>query len=379
MSLQLLLNARRPARRAKMESRFIAAQGKIFGPDGNVWVGIGANLGTTSAFDWNGTAKNHAVLYGGTTPVAGVLTNAKDDWGWNFVRLNILGTDQSSFSLLRTLSMTSFLNYLDTIIVEYTSQGFVVMLDPHDDPIDWPGQEALVEDKLATFWTAAATKWKNNPYVWYNLINEPRYQNAAWLAAHRKWAAAVRTAGARAPIVVDAPIAGQDIGTGYTLPGGVTNSFAYEPQMAPTLNREYSNVILSQHVYGGWNAWNSPAKLTTWVNNVRAAGLTPLFGEYGYTYDESGGTVNYQVNNEGAFAVWSVAPALGVTSSVWHGTHGDAYSLAADGEAFYTANPAANINTSDMGYHVWKMTHPDFVIPTVSSVIPQTIPFLIGA
>lgn len=340
---------------------FVATAGRIYDSAGNVFVPIGANLGTQQAFDWKGTAPGHSA--------------DAVKWGWNFVRLSILGTDSSSFSYLRTRTMAQFLAYLDSIITEYTSKGIIIMLACHEQPKDPAFVQSEVEAKLVAFWAAAAAKWKSNPRVWFNLLNEPRYQNDDWVNLHRTLGAAVRGTGNTAPIVVDAPIVGQDVGPR----AGAGFKYSYEPDMAPVLQNELGNLIVSSHVYGGWSAYNTEAKLTAYVNTMRAAGLTPFFGEYGYRWDVSTGA-DWTANVQGATAVFAVAPALGVGTAVWHGTHGDNYSLTADGRAFWNADPPTNTNTSDLGRGVWALAHgvtppPP---PQASSALPFTLPFTLG-
>lgn len=343
MALPQIIAARRQTNyssRALSEGRFIAGGGHIWSPDGQLFIPVGANLGTTLAFDWQGTAKTHA-------------TDAAS-WGWNCIRLNVLGTDSISYSYLKTFpGLASFLNYLDTIVVEYTALGIVVMIEAHDNPKTAGYDQDLVEGKMVTFWQAAAAKWANNPYVWYNPINEPSYRNWDWVALHHRLIAPIRAAGAQAPVVVDAPGWGQD--AGYLSPYFTDSKYAYEPDMAPALQQQWGNIIVSNHNYGA--KWDTYAKTVTWIESTRAAGLTPIFGEFGYTYDGTSTAGTYAANYDAAKATVQAAADYGVGALVWHGTHGDKYSMTADGTAFWHADPSTDTNTSELGYDVWSLTH----------------------
>lgn len=345
MLIELIAARHDPGKLAKSQGRFLAMNGLIWGPNGQEFIAVGANLGTDNAFDWKGTASGHA---------ADAVT-----WGWNCIRLNLLATDSISWSYLASHTLTQSLNYLDGIITQYTSLGIVVMLEAHDDPSS-DGVRATVESKMVTFWTAAATKWKNNPYVWYNVINEPKHVNSRWVAIHLMLGRAVRAAGAKAPIVIDAPISGQDGGTDFD----PTNLFGYDKTMAAAVHAELGNVILSLHAYG-WFHMSVP-DLTSYIHSVRAAGLTPFIGEFGYRWDEGVGGA-YATNYPAALSVFTVASLLHVGISIWHGTHGDNYSVTANGSAFWNVVPGASTlsgtNFSDFGIKTWTFTHPLYVAP----------------
>lgn len=326
-----------PSARAAAEGIFVAGDGVIYGPDGNEFVAVGANLGTYNWVSGNGTAAGKAAY---------ALA-----WGWNCIRLNFLGTNQVSWSYLATRTLAQFLTYLDGIIAEYTALGIVVILEAHENPktSGWPTLE--IEDKLVTFWAAAAEKWKGNPYVWYNPINEPAYRSDAWVGLYRKLSQPIRACGALAPILVDAPVSGQDGGTAYA----ADCWYGYDPRMARALDNWFGNVVLSPHLYGWF--YSTPAQVTAYLNAIRASGVTPLIGEFGYTYNGTSTAGTYQQNYNGAQAVFSVAPALGVGALWWHGTHNDAYSLTADGTGFWNADPTVPTNTSDGGAKLWALTH----------------------
>jgi hypothetical protein len=326
---------------ALAEGRFVTGGGFIYGPDGRPFVAIGANVGSNNTFDWRGNAKTHAV--------------DASAWGWNCVRLNVMASNEISWSYLASnagAGLAGMISYLGTIVAEYTARKIVVMIGPHDDPKSSGFVQATVEGHMVDFWTAAAAAWKNNPYVWYNPINEPRYTNAEWVALHDTFATAIRGQGALGPIVCDAPGWGQD--AGYLAPYFTDSKYAYESDMAPTLQATHGNILISCHNYGAKH--DTVTKVANWINNTRAAGLVPIFGELGYTIDGSSTAGSYAANHDAALLSLDAARMFGVGVLAWHGTHGDNYSLKTNGAAFYYGG--ASFSLSDFGQRLRALSAP---------------------
>ena len=141
--------------------RFTIVGGDIVGPDGRTFIPMGANVAvrqgrfeTGYAFNWNGTA---------TDRVDDVIA-----WGWNTVRATLVCTPdgEPTFDELNA--------GIDAFIEEYTSKGIVVMVECHDIT----GKNYRETDKevqaLYPFWDRLASKWADNPYVWFNYFNEPQ-------------------------------------------------------------------------------------------------------------------------------------------------------------------------------------------------------------
>lgn len=342
--------------------QFTAANGVITAPNGTVFTPIGANVGSVNAFDWRGTAVGHAA-------------DAKA-WGWNAIRLNLLASDQISWSYAKNNGYQGLLNHIDSIVKEYTDQGIVVMLEAHDNPNDSGVDRARTENDMVRFWKDTAAKYKANPYVWYNVINEPSFINDEWYAINDKLIAAVRGQGNTNPVVVDAPSWGQDVGS--VDPWFTGSKFAYDPTMAPALAKKYGNVILSQHNYGAYDKYNSDQKLQGYIDTVKKTGLPLVFGEYGYTVDKSSTAGGFQPNYEGAMAVFNISVKNHVGSFWWHATHGDNYSLKKSGNAFY-ADGGNDKNLSEAGQKLWDMAHAyassnPVPAPSTSPSTPPTTP-----
>lgn len=329
-----------PSRPAGAAPGFVAVDGYLLDPDDHLFVPVGANVGTSGSFDWKGDARQHA-----TDALA---------WGWNTVRLNLLVTGAQTWSYVASSSQDALLGLVSAIVKEYTAAGIVVIIDAHDNPKETKPDAKAVESGLASWWSMAASAFKDNPRVWCGLLNEPAYSNDEWLRIMDTLAGAVRGAGNQNPILIGAPAWGQDVA--HTAPFFADTKFSYEPTMAPALQSTFGNLIVEQHNFGAYGLYATPEKLTAYLDTVRGAGLTPLIGEFGYTRDHSSTAGDYQSNYDAAQAVFAVAPELKVGALWWHATHGDNYSVTASGEAFWTAKGGQGL--SDGGAKLWSLGHP---------------------
>ena len=124
----------------------------IIGPDGRAFIPVGTNMnGPNSFFD---------------VATQGKAAGLQQQWGFNTIRLvtclpsGCQGQNQTAN------------NDLDGIVAEYTSQHLVVMIEYHQLG---PGEAATAEQirDAVGFWTDIANRFKDNPYVWFNLFNEP--------------------------------------------------------------------------------------------------------------------------------------------------------------------------------------------------------------
>ena len=319
--------------------RFEAVDGIIRGLDGKTFTPIGANIGTVLNFDWKGDARGHAA--------------EAVEWAWNTVRLNVMVTAAASWSFVATHSSGALLDLVAELVDEYTAAGLVVIIDAHDNPRTKGYDQAAVEAAMVSWWTSAATRFRDNPRVWCGLINEPDYTNAEWVRINDVLAAAVRATGNTNPILIGAPGWGQDVG--YRPPYFPDSKFSYEPDMAPVLQQRHGNVILEQHNYGAYGTYATADKLAGYLATVRGAGLTPLIGEFGYTFDRTSTSGVFTANYDGAQAVFEIARSQRVGALWWHATHGDKYSVKANGGAFWAGGAGQGL--SDGGAKLWQLAH----------------------
>ncbi|GHC91731.1 cellulase [Novosphingobium pokkalii] len=96
---------------------------------------------------------------------------------------------------------------LDQIVATATAAGAVVLLDAHDygrrdKQIIADTDSPVTAAMFADFWGRMAARYRANPLVWYNLMNEPHDQSAqANIAAQNAACAAIRAAGARSKVL----------------------------------------------------------------------------------------------------------------------------------------------------------------------------------
>jgi len=317
----------------------VATGGYLLDPDDQLFVPLGANVGSSGSFDWKGDARGHA---------ADAIS-----WGWNTVRLNLMVTGSQSWSYVAKNSQESLIDVISKFVAEYTAAGLVVILDAHDNPKEPKQRMDATEAQLASWWSLAGQAFKDNPRVWSGLLNEPAYADDEWVRVMDTLAGTVRATGNLNPVLVGAPCWGQDVAR--TEPFFSDARFSYEPTMAPALNAKHRNVILEQHNFGAYGVYASAEKLTNYIATVRAAGLTPLIGEFGYTIDKSSTAGDYVSNHDAAQAVFDVAPSLQLGALWWHATHGDNYALTTSGNAFYTAKDGQGL--SEGGSRLWALGH----------------------
>lgn len=99
------------------------------------------------------------------------------------------------------------LSGLDQIVAAATAAKAVVLLDAHDygrrdQQIIADAGSPVTAAMFADFWGRMAARYRPNPLVWYNLMNEPHDQSAiANIQAQNAACAAIRAAGARSKVL----------------------------------------------------------------------------------------------------------------------------------------------------------------------------------
>jgi mannan endo-1,4-beta-mannosidase len=303
----------------------------IIDPSGNKFYPMGGNVGVQLAFDWKGVANNHSA-----DAVA---------WGWNTVRLTLYCSDMASWTSKSQKGYAGLLAQADAIVSEYTGKKIVVMIECHD----LTGDEIYtgpIAQQVDQFWTDMAIKYKNNPYVWFNAVNEPAWgDNASWVAIQKHYLDIVRKNGSENIFVADVMNMGQDAGW-----DGAKK--VYDPSMGPQVASGKCNILFSLHAYGGLGG---AAEYSSYIDSVQKANMALIVGEFGYTIDGSSTAGDYTSNKRGAEAIFSVAPAKGVGMLWWHATHGDSYSLKSSGGAFYDSGNSGGLSAA--GTSFWKVSH----------------------
>lgn len=98
------------------------------------------------------------------------------------------------------------LERMQTVVKAATGKGQVIILDPHDSARYYSklvGSLDVPNATFASFWAQIATKFKDNPRVWFALVNEPyNVPGDQWLGSANAAIAAIRKTGANNLILV---------------------------------------------------------------------------------------------------------------------------------------------------------------------------------
>lgn len=325
----------------------------IVAPDGRIFVPMGANVAvrqgryeTGYTFNWNGTATDRS---------ADVAA-----WGWNTVRANVICNSPG------TPTQAEIDAGIDAFIDEYTAKKIVVIVDCHDVTGANPTSGSIKVQGIYRFMDRLAAKYRNNPYVWFNVLNEPISGSSAadldaWLALHRDALARLRSIAPHSIFVADLP--------GY---GQAMDSFFGDRSVA-RLGAGQCNVLYSWHAYGAlgngsrfgsYNDWADPtrsrANHQAALDWIASGSLPVMIGEFGDPLTLNEGTAGQPIwNRNAARAVMEFAPAADVGLLWWHAT-GDSgvfltYSLTADrGAPWAAAHTGAGLSAS--GRTFWEIS-----------------------
>lgn len=184
------------------------------------------------------------------------------NWGFNTIRVPnyLLG----SYNQPHPASDNYQTNH--KIVDVYTSQGAVVIFDAHDRIGGY--YEGNQWEILKDYWREMARQFKDNPYVWFNLHNEPgdsKAQPQKWVEYHRQLIDIIRGEGAKNLIIVDGEAWGQDYHT-RTIASDAHNIMAGN-----------ENIVFSIHVYDQWMNQNIGA----YFDQLQAQDIPIMVGEYG--------------------------------------------------------------------------------------------------
>ncbi len=328
---------------------------QIVDPNGAVFTPVGANVDGPH-FVWG-------------NPTLGESGSAQAVWKWNAIRLNSSldsGSEQyPQYNAGVTPGISGINNDLDGIVNEYTGRHMVVIIDMHPrGDCGYPTSTDYAAIK--TWWIDKATRYKSNPYVWFNLENEPGGGNAdsAWINLANDFSSAIRGTGAQNMIVYDGSNCGQE--QSY---GGDWRSQSAFLLYGPSLRSSYGNVVFSAHIYGNWSG--KASQLTSFIQAMHSQNLPLMIGETGWIDgDTSGDNPLLQAGTQAAF---SVAPGLGVGILPWHGNGLSGFEFVSGDAPFYNVvvNGAGNpTNLDALGQLIWNYGHS----LSSSTPVPTPIP-----
>jgi len=182
---------------------------------------------------------------------------------------------------------------LDPIIKAFTEKKIAVILEVHDYTGIYPPQEEYRGDvkkfipsisTLKEWWLDKANRFKDNPYVWFNIMNEPgagcsKESADNWLKIHSLLIEAIRSAGAQNIIVLDEHDWGQ--GGGYSR--GASSFDSAIIRMGQAVNEKYKNIVFSLHVYDKWK--DGKERFDQYFKDAQERTLCVILGEFGVGKD----------------------------------------------------------------------------------------------
>jgi hypothetical protein len=316
------------------ESGFQVEGTQILDPEGNVFVPKGVNV---SGYNWVWQR-----------PTVNDVDLIADCWNFNLVRVNsFLFTGQTPYAQYRVN------NDLDAIVEAYTSRGIVVVFEGHDRIGSYYEGEDL--SVLVQWFYELALRYRDNPYVWFDVMNEPGSRTGIdvenWVSMHGKVIDAIRN-GAQAHniIIVEGAYGGQDSNT--TDAGPVTDSaiLQYSDDIFTYNGNNFENIMFSIHTYDLWN--HGDEKLNNFFDRVAAQDLALVVGEYGIFTDQD--------TFPAAQSMFNTTIPRGIGRIVWHwdgGDHNDLTENTTQGGGWEIDNCENPTNLSWMGQQIWNDNH----------------------
>jgi hypothetical protein len=235
----------------------VAADGMISDPHGDPFVPLGVNI---SGVNWTW----------GEPEIGKADEMAK--WHFNTIRVNNMIRCWSGNPCNNVCAdAAAAVAYLTPMVEEYTALGYVVMLTQHTygaTTQDDASAPAALADMIA-WWNVVAAAFKDNPYVWFNPVNEPtggvigydastEFGLTIWTTIAETLGDAISAVAPSSVLVFDGHNAGQDKGH---VSCRADQDFTYKPfdytaalERGNVLQTRYgrNRVIMSAHFYGFW-------------------------------------------------------------------------------------------------------------------------------
>jgi hypothetical protein len=271
-----------------------------------------------------------------------------DCWNFNLVRVN-------SFLFMGQVKYPQYTtnNDLDAIIKTFTDKHVVVVLEAHDRIGDYYRGDDL--NALVAWFSDLARKYKDNPYVWFDVANEPGGRKGIdsdqWINMHGAVIKAIRDdAQANNIIIVEGAYGGQDANNPDANPVTDSAIIKYGDQIIHFGGRSYDNIVFSIHTYDLWNFGD--AKLANYLDQVHDLGYPMIIGEYGsYTDQDTSAIVQ---------TVFNTTVPRGIGRVVWQWDGSDRNDLTAsqiEGGGWEINDCANPTNLSPLGKLVWADNH----------------------
>ncbi|NET10624.1 MAG: glycoside hydrolase family 5 protein [Symploca sp. SIO2B6] len=219
----------------------------IYDPNGQIFIPQGTNM-----FAWEGTTRVDSII---------------NTWGFNTIRVPnyLLGSYDQPHPAINNYDVNH------QIVDGFTQDNRVIIFSAHDRTGRYYQNEEF--EQLKAYWQEMAREFKDNPYVWFNLHNEPGRRNPnpeQWVHYHRTLIDIVRAEGATNIIIVDGESWGQDF---------YSQTILNDAHRVMEGNR---NLLFSVHVYEQWNDHN----VGDYLSQLQEKGIPTIVGEYGASNGE---------------------------------------------------------------------------------------------
>lgn len=267
-------------------------------------------------------------------------------WKFNTIRLVTVGAptldSYTSFQCPKTnwpqYKYTTF-GTMREIIKKYTDAKIVVL-------IDWQEVGGIYTDLncAKNWWTMLANEYKSNPYVWFDMYNEPNTSKASWASNFQTIINAIRGTGNNNIIVASGNYWAQEANSWSCSNVSDANSAI----LTSTLSDPAGNLVYSIHTYDQW--MQCQAKLDNFLDRVIAQGKCIILGEYGI-YNNS------YVRPAEDYSLWSTqARKVGrIEWAFWGGDNNDLTTGGNGGGQNSTYDSNGNCtNLSTFGQKVWN-------------------------
>ncbi len=240
----------------------------IYDPEGNPFLPKGLNVAGAKSYVWGEEFNAH-----------GKSDYFKDTLKLNAIRLVYCERCTSHGPGSKTYGD------IHDLINEYTSKKMVIIIDWHEGALGGP-RTAAERTESKSFFADLASRYKDNPYVWYEPFNEaveegPGQTNASrdWVALNEPVIQAIRGTGAQNIVVVNASHFGQDRWSVNANP--IIESESSILQFGPELNAKYPNLVYDNHFYSRWAYGTSDETARDYFRRLAQKGLAVLVGETG--------------------------------------------------------------------------------------------------
>jgi mannan endo-1,4-beta-mannosidase len=342
---------------SRSSANFSISGTQILDPTGKLFIPVGVNLLGPDSW-WN-------------TQTSGLSTLVKNDWHLNTIRLNSCLPGGCPNAIASGGQDWTVNNNLPGIVNEYTGDSIVTILALHQNtPGQYPGDGLTGDPTLASeisWWTNIANTYKNNPFVWFDLMNEPGNGSpisSLYLSDYTSIIDAIRGTGANNMIVVEGTQWGQDAGAWDANNISVANSaiMTFGPQLAA----KYKDIVFSVHIYDQWGInTNSTttdterdARLSDYISRVHTLNLPLFIGETGGYGNNGGPAYGQPVDTKtlGTQSAYRVAPGLGVGILAWHGQPGDGFNLVTQGLISNINDPSNPTDLTWSGQLLWNLS-----------------------